>query len=94
MSNQKFEHQENRGSLFSNKDKKTDKHPDYKGSINVDGKVYWMTCWNSTSKAGMDYMTVSVTEMDDNYSNKSNILQNQKSSTSIQIDDSDEELPF
>lgn len=94
MTNQKFEHQENKGSLFSNKDKKTDNHPDYKGSINVDGKLYWISCWNTTSRNGMNYMKLSVNEMDDNYSNKSNVLQNQKSSTIVNELGDSEEIPF
>jgi len=35
----------NRGAIWGNKDKKTDNHPDFSGSINVDGKEYWLKGW-------------------------------------------------
>ena len=35
----------NRGALWGNDRKETDKHPDFRGSINVDGKEYWLSGW-------------------------------------------------
>ncbi len=35
----------NRGALWGNRDKKSDKHPDFKGQINVDGVEYWLSAW-------------------------------------------------
>jgi len=35
----------NRGAIWNNDQKKTDKHPDFSGSINVDGKEYWLSGW-------------------------------------------------
>ena len=93
MSNQKFEHQENKGSLFPNQSKLSDNHPDYKGSINVGGKSYWISSWNATSKTGTTYMSLSVNEIEDTYSNKSNVLQNQKT-PEVNSDDFDDEIPF
>lgn len=42
----------NRGSLFTNDRKTTDKHPDLKGSINIEGKEYWLSGWFKTGKSG------------------------------------------
>ena len=51
----------NRGALFSNKEHKTsDKAPDYKGSINIDGVEYWLSSWIKTSKQGNKFMSLSV----------------------------------
>jgi len=50
----------NRGAIFKNEKKETEKHPDYKGSINVEGVDYWVSSWISTSKAGQAYMSLSV----------------------------------
>lgn len=35
----------NRGVLFDNDRKETDKHPDFKGTINVGGADYWLSAW-------------------------------------------------
>jgi uncharacterized protein (DUF736 family) len=51
----------NRGALFRNDDKMEEKHPDYRGNINVDGTEYWLSAWIKTSKKnGMKYMSLSV----------------------------------
>jgi hypothetical protein len=52
----------NRGVLFRAKEKKTDKHPDYTGSINVGGKDYYLSAWLKDSKAGQKYFSMAVTE--------------------------------
>lgn len=50
----------NRGALFKNDKKESDKHPDYKGSINVGGVDYWIASWIKTSGKGTKYMSLSV----------------------------------
>lgn len=50
----------NRGALFKEQDKQSDKHPDYKGSINVDGKDYWLSAWIKEAQSGRKYMSLSV----------------------------------
>lgn len=51
----------NRGALFSNKENKTaENHPDYKGSINVNGTDFWLSAWLKTSKEGKKFMSLSV----------------------------------
>ena len=36
---------ENRGSIWKNEKKETDNHPDFTGSLNVDGTDYWVSAW-------------------------------------------------
>lgn len=50
----------NRGALFKNDDKQSDKHADYRGQINIDGKEFWLDAWLKTSKAGKKFMSLSV----------------------------------
>jgi uncharacterized protein (DUF736 family) len=50
----------NRGALFKNEEKQSDRHADYRGSINVDGKEFWLDAWLKTSKAGKKFMSLSV----------------------------------
>ncbi len=51
----------NRGAIFENTNKKTDKHPDRTGSLNVGGTDYWVSGWLKTSQGGKRYMSLSVT---------------------------------
>jgi uncharacterized protein (DUF736 family) len=51
----------NRGGLFKNDDKQQDNHPDYKGSLNVNGVDFWISGWLKTSeKTGKKFMSLSV----------------------------------
>lgn len=36
---------DNTGSLFINEKKVSEKHPDYKGSITINGQKYWLSGW-------------------------------------------------
>ena len=35
----------NRGSIWMNDKKETENHPDFTGSLNVEGKEYWVSAW-------------------------------------------------
>lgn len=35
----------NRGSIWKNDKKATDRHPDFTGSLNVEGVEYWVSAW-------------------------------------------------
>ncbi len=37
----------NKGAFWKNEDRKSDTHPHYKGSINVEGVEYWLSAWKS-----------------------------------------------
>ncbi len=50
----------NRGALFTNKQKQTDKHPDFNGSINIAGVEHWLSAWKKTSKNGKNYLSISI----------------------------------
>jgi hypothetical protein len=51
MDEKKFD-DTNRGILFRNDQKQDDKHPDYRGSINIDGREYWLSGWRKETKKG------------------------------------------
>jgi uncharacterized protein (DUF736 family) len=54
----------NSGALFANADRKTDKHPNARGTLNVDGVEYWISAWTKTSKKGDKYQSLSVQRKD------------------------------
>jgi hypothetical protein len=58
---------ENRGVLFKNDRKETERHPDYKGSINIDGEEFWLSSWIKDGKSGK-FMSLSVTPKNDRQS--------------------------
>jgi len=42
----------NSGMMARNERRTTDKHPEFSGSINVDGVDYWLSAWVNEGKAG------------------------------------------
>lgn len=50
---------EGSGSLFKNDRKATENHPDYTGSIMVNGKDYWLSAWVKEGAKGK-FFSVSI----------------------------------
>jgi len=51
----------NRGVLFKNSRKNTDKHPDYTGSFTMpNGTEHWLSAWIRRDKYGNAYMSVAL----------------------------------
>lgn len=58
-----YEQRDNSGSLFKNDNKEKDTHPDYKGTVVIDGKTYWISSWVKTS-GDKKWMSLSFTPKD------------------------------
>jgi len=54
----------NRGVLFKNQRKDSDKHPDYTGNINIGGTEFWLSAWIKDGAKGK-FMSLSVKPKDD-----------------------------
>ncbi|MEX0385833.1 hypothetical protein [Spiribacter onubensis] len=51
----------NKGVLFREQNKKSEKHPDMTGEINVDGVEFRLAGWTKQSKAGRNFLSLSIT---------------------------------
>ena len=54
----------NRGVLFRNEKKESEKHPDFTGSIDVDGVDHYLSAWVKESKQGKKFFSLSVKAKD------------------------------
>lgn len=52
---------ENRGAVWLNTNKQSDTHADYTGSINVEGKEYWLNMWEQEPEGNQPNYKFSVT---------------------------------
>lgn len=59
----------NRGALFKNDKKTEEKHPDYRGEVNMSGTDCWLSAWIRKSKSGQTYMSLAVTPKDRQFNN-------------------------
>ena len=50
----------NRGVLFPNDKKGNEKRPDFTGDLNVGGTEYKLSAWKKSSKAGNNFLSISV----------------------------------
>lgn len=60
----------NTGLLKRNDRKEKENHPDYRGTINIEGVDYWLSGWVKTGRegtklAGQKFFSLSVTPMED-----------------------------
>ena len=56
-----YEMKDGSGSLFKNKRKEADNHPDYTGSIKIGGVEHWLSAWIKTGRNGGEkYMSLSI----------------------------------
>lgn len=78
----------NRGSVWKNDKRETDKHPHYTGTLNVDGAEYWVSAWakDKDSNPKAPNLTFSI-KLKDNQ-------QVVTPSQSAVVDDEEDDLPF
>jgi hypothetical protein len=95
-----MENKINKGAIFKNNKKSSEKHPDYIGSINADGKDMLISLWLNESKNGVKYFSVSLSEPRKESEPKvitrpmGNIESNFQEEAIRQMAEDDDDLPF
>lgn len=80
----------NRGTLSRNEKKTEDRHPDFSGQINVDGRDYWLSGWIKERKDGSGrFFSLSVRRKDEKPQGV-----RPSSSESARIADMTDDIPF
>lgn len=79
----------NSGAIFPAREKKTEKHPDMTGSLNVDGVEYYVSGWTKVSQKGQKFLSLSVKA-------KQEVAQKtvQQTRQAVMDDFEDNDLPF
>lgn len=84
----------NKGVLFRNDNKTDSRQPDHKGSINIEGKEFWVSAWvkeagPAAKNPGQKFFSLAVTPKD------SNSGSNSRNNASRPVsDDFDDDIPF
>jgi hypothetical protein len=63
---EKYKHKTNRGSMFENDHKvEGDKRPDFTGSVDVNGTIFWISGWKEMTSQGKKKLSLSVKEQEE-----------------------------
>lgn len=95
-----FEQRDNSGSLFINKRKEKDSHPDRTGECMIGGKKYRVAGWLKAMKSGPDkWLSLSFTPLDEDadrpgYSSSSQGNSRPAAGRDPGFDNIDDDIPF
>jgi hypothetical protein len=78
----------NRGSIWKNDKKETDNHPDFTGTLNVDGIEFWVSAWKRKEGADPKAPALSFTVR------MKEEKPQQKTQTSKTVDDFEDDIPY
>lgn len=82
----------NSGALFKNDRKAADTHADWNGSINVEGREYWLNAWVKEKKGdGSKFFSISVKPKD---AARAAAPQARAAAPARQLAQLDDEIPF
>lgn len=82
----------NSGALFKNDKQGNEKRPDYNGSINVDGRDYWISAWLKEGQKGK-FMSLSVKPKDEQPGGHPDRFRKPPMKADMKAD-MDDEIPF
>ena len=84
----------NRGSIWKNEKKETDKHPDFTGSLNVNGVEFWVSAWKRKADANPKAPALSFSIKAKDEAHKQGIDQAKAAIEPKKDDFKDDPIPF
>lgn len=85
----------NSGILSRNERKEKETHPDFKGSINVEGREYWLSGWVKTKKDNSGkFFSLSVKAKDEQPTKTVPVPAKARSGGSSGFEDMSDDVPF
>lgn len=90
-----YQNKENQGAIFKNTKKQNEKHPDYRGTVNVEGKEFEIALWLKESQKGTKYFSVALSEPYQKPEGSTNRpVASAPAPAPAPIDTTDDDLPF
>lgn len=86
------EQRPNSGVLFKNDRKEQDKHPDYKGWGEVNGRPVWISAWVKSGAKGK-FMSLAFQDKDEQQGGKPR-PEKERSAAGTKFEDFEDDLPF
>jgi len=81
----------NRGSIWKNEKKETENHPDFTGSVNIEGKEFWVSAWKRKPDASEKAPALSFTVKAKDEAPAKKSSQPSKSGSRVDFED---DIPF
>lgn len=85
-----YEQRDMNGSLFKNKKREKDTHPNSQGSCRIDGVDFWISGWTKTDKNGDPWISLAFKRKEEQKTDAPS--DRQRAETAVQ--EMDEDVPF
>lgn len=85
-----YQQKDGQGSLFKNDRKEKESHPDYKGSITINGQEFWLSAW--IKRGEKTFMSLSAQPKEARQERPA--PQRQAAKPASGFDDMDNDIPF
>lgn len=89
-----YEKRDMSGSIFRNRDKRSETHSDFTGDCLIEGQEYWMNAWEKSDKNGNKFFSFSFKKKQPRQDSAPRHNDEPRQSAPKQNIDIDDDLPF